>query len=181
VNVEQLKNALPNYAKDIKLNLGIVLNENGAPGLTEKQILAIALASAYTTRNAEIISAIEQHASQVLLAEEMEAARAAATIMAMNNIYYRFTHSMTDPAYQTMPANLRMNIMMNPGNDKVSFELSCLAVSAMNGCSKCMNAHAEQLEKAGATKQAIQSAVRIASVMNAASMGLEIRGKRQLA
>lgn len=174
MNLEQLKKEIPDYAKDIKLNLGNVLNETGAPGLNQKQIISIALASAYATRNAELISAAIQWANEHLSKEEVDAAKSAVTIMAMNNIYYRFTHSMEDPAYQAMPANLRMNVMVNPGTDKVSFELSCLAVSAINGCVKCMNAHAMQLEKAGTSKQGIQSAVRMASVLQAAAISREI-------
>lgn len=174
MNIEQLKNELPDYAKDIKLNLGMVLSEAGAPGLTQKQIVSIALAAAYIIRNKDLIAATANQAQEQLSAEEINAAKAAATIMAMNNIYYRFTHAMTDSSYQTMPANLRMNVLAKSGGDKVNFELNCLAVSAINGCTKCMNAHAEQLEKTGISKQAIQSAIRIASVINAFAVGYEI-------
>lgn len=174
MTIEQLKNALPEYAKDIKLNLASVLDETGSPGLTQKQILSIVLASAYATRNQEVIATATQHAREQLNNDEIRAAKAAATIMAMNNIYYRFTHAMTDAAYATLPANLRMSVMANPGGDKVSFELSSLAVSAINGCAKCMNAHGTLLEKTGASKQAVQSAVRIASVINAVAMAREI-------
>lgn len=174
MNLEQLKSALPDYAKDIKLNLGSVLTETGAPGLNQKQILSIALTSAYATRNQEIISCANEQAQEALTPDEINAAKAAAVIMAMNNIYYRFTHAMTDSAYTSMPANLRMNVMANPGSDKISFELGSLAVSAMSGCGKCMNAHASQLEKAGVSKQGIQSAVRIASVIQAAAVAREI-------
>lgn len=174
MNIETLKNELPDYAKDIRLNLGSVLSIEGAPDLSLKQIMSIALASAYATRNASVIHAAQNQASEHLSAEEVNAAKAAATMMAMNNVYYRFTHAMDDQAYNTMPAKLRMNVMANPGVDKLIFELSSLAVSAINGCGKCMNAHAMQLEKAGVSKQAIQSAVRIASVMQATAMGREI-------
>ncbi|SRR5579883_442329 len=174
MTIETLKNALPHYAKDIKLNLGIVLSMDGSPDLNAKQIVSIALASAYATRNREVISAITKEASSYLSPEEIDAAKAVATIMAMNNIYYRFTHLMEDENYQTMPAKLRMNVIANPGIDKETFELSSLAVSAMNGCGKCMNAHALQLEKAGISKLGIQSAVRIASVIQAAAVAKEI-------
>jgi alkyl hydroperoxide reductase subunit D len=94
--------------------------------------------------------------------------------MAMNNIYYRFVHLVNDPAYASMPARLRMNIIANPGIDKINFELCCLAVSALNGCGMCMEAHTRALTKAGATQQAIQSCIRIAAVINAAATGLAI-------
>ncbi len=174
MNIEQLKNEMPDFAKDIKLNLSTVLTTEGSPELTQKQIISVALASAYITRNQDIIKSITHEAAQQLSNDEIIAAKAAATIMAMNNIYYRFTHTMTDQAYSTMPPKLRMNVMANPEMDKVMFELSSLAVSAINGCGKCMNAHATQLEKAGISKQAIQSTVRIASVINAAATVREI-------
>ena len=174
MNIEKIKNELPDYAKDIKLNLSTVLSEEGSPDLNQKQIVSIALASAYATRNTDLVAATSHHANDYLSSDEINAIKAAATIMAMNNIYYRFIHLMEDEAYNTMPAKLRMNVMANPGIDKITFELSSLAVSAINGCGKCMNAHAAQLEKAGITKQAIQSTVRIASVMNAAALGREM-------
>ncbi len=174
MNLEQLKSDLPEFAKDIKVNLGSVLSETGAPGLTPKQIASIALAAAFAARNQDVIAAVTEFASTELSAEEINAIKAAATIMAMNNVYYRFTHSMTDESYASMPANLRMTIMANPGIDKISFELSSVAVSAINGCSKCMNAHAAQLEKHEVSKQAIQSTVRIASVVYAAAVAREI-------
>lgn len=173
MTIEQLKNDLPDFAKDIKLNLTSVLTDMGSPGLNQSQILSIALASAYSTRNQEVIAFITHEAHANLTNDQIEAAKAAATIMAMNNIYYRFTHSMSDASYSTMPANLRMNVMANQ-SDKIAFELSSLAVSAINGCAKCMNAHALQLEKAGVSKQGIQSTVRIASVINATATAREI-------
>lgn len=174
MSFDQLKNELPDYAKDIKLNLSSVLSETGSPGLNQNQILSIALASAYATRNEAVILAATNQASNTLTSEDMNAAKAAAVIMAMNNIYYRFTHSLEDQTYLSMPANLRMSVIANHGGDKISFELSSLAVSALNGCAKCMNAHAAVLEKAGVGKQAIQSAIRIASVINATAMANEI-------
>lgn len=174
MTIENLKQTLPDYAKDIKLNLSSVLSELGAPGLNKKQIASTALASAYATRNKDVIAATNTWANYDLSADEINAAKAATTIMAMNNIYYRFAHSMADQSYTTMPINLRMNVMANPGGDKINFELASLAVSAINGCAKCLNAHAVTLEKNGVSKQAIQSSVRIASVINAFAQGLEI-------
>lgn len=174
MTIEQIKNALPDYAKDIKLNLGTILSEEGAPDLNLRQIASVALASSYAARNPMIINAVTAHANSHLNTDEINAAKAAAAIMAMNNVYYRFTHSVSDQTYASMPARLRMNVMANPSTDKILFELNSLAVSAINGCSKCMDAHVIQLEKAGVSKQAIQSAVRIAAVINAASISHEI-------
>lgn len=173
MNIEQLKNKLPEYAKDIKLNLSSIITPEGAPNLTLKQIYAIALASAYATKNLSLITAFSNEANHQLLENEINAAKSAATIMAMNNIYYRFVHLVSDKSFSSLPAKLRMNVIGNPGVDKIDFELSCLAVSAINGCGMCLDAHAHELEKAGVSKLAIQSAVRIAAVLNAAAMAIE--------
>lgn len=167
MNIEQLKNQLPDYAKDIKLNLNNILTTEGAPDLTQKQIYAIALASAYATKNSDVIAAIQNAATEHLQENDIVAAKAAASIMAMNNVYYRFVHLTSDKSFATLPAKLRMNIIANPGVDKIDFELNCLAVSALNGCGMCMDAHANELTKAGMSKIAVQSTVRIAAVLNA--------------
>lgn len=172
MTVETLRQKMPAYAKDTKLNLGRVLSADGVDGLTPKQTFSIALASAYATKRPEIIDAVASEA--ILSPEEVEAARAAATIMGMNNIYYRFVHLVGDKEYAKLPANLRMNVIANPGVDKVDFELMSLAVSALNGCGMCMDAHVAEVVKAGVTKQGVQSAIRIAAVLNAAAQALAI-------
>ena len=174
MSIELLKSKLTDSAKDIKLNLSSVLKEDGTSDLNQKQINIIALASAYSTRNKDVIDSIHAEVSEHLSDNEVNAAKSGATIMAMNNVYYRFVHLVSDKSFATMPAKLRMNVIGNPGIDKLDFELSCLAVSAINGCGMCLDAHANELTKAGASKVAIQSAVRIASVLNATAMGVEI-------
>lgn len=171
-NVESLKDALGDHAKDIRLNLGTVLTPEGAPDLNQNQILGIALASAYATRNPEVIAAIKGEAASVLSAEELNAAKAAATVMAMNNVYYRFVHLVHDEEISKLPAKLRMNVIGNPGIAKVDFELYSLAVSAINGCGMCMEAHVHEVVKGGVTKLGAQSAIRIAATLNAAAQGL---------
>lgn len=174
MTLENYKNALPDHAKDIRLNLSTVLTEDGAPDLSLKQIYHIALASAYASRTPDLITAMTELSIAALNNEEINATKSAAIIMAMNNVYYRFTHSMQDKSYAAMPAKLRMNVMMNPGMDKITFELCSFAVSAINGCGLCMNSHATVLEKAGTSKLGIQSAARIAAVINAAAVAREI-------
>jgi alkyl hydroperoxide reductase subunit D len=173
MNIEELKSSLSDYAKDIKLNLGSVLTEEGAPDLTQAQIYSIALASAYATKNTALISAISADAS-TLGDEAKHAAKAAASIMAMNNVYYRFAHLVGDKEYSKMPAKLRMNVIGNSGVEKVDFELMSLAVSAINGCGMCMDAHVHEVTKAGISKQGVQSCIRIASVINAAAQAHHI-------
>lgn len=173
-NLESLKAALPDFAKDTRLNLGSVLTPEGAPELTQNQIFVIALASAYATRDDGVIASILGESSATLSEAEVTAAKAVASIMAMNNVYYRFVHLSGDAEYKTMPAKLRMNVIGNPGIAKLDFELASLAVSAINGCGMCIEAHAHELGKAGASKLAIQSAVRIAAVINASAQSLRI-------
>jgi len=168
----ELKSALPNFAKDIKLNLGRVLAADGMDGLSKESVSGIALASAYATKHAAVITAISE---EVDASDEIvEAAKAAATIMAMNNIYYRFAHLVSDPQYGKMPANLRMNVIGNPGIDKVDFELMSLAVSAINGCGMCMDSHVAEVVKGGVKPAGVQTAIRIGAVISAAAQALAI-------
>jgi alkyl hydroperoxide reductase subunit D len=171
--LDAIRDSLPDYARDLKLNLGTVLAPTGAPGLSEKQIWAVALASAIASRNSDLTRDIEQLASAQLDPPYVNAARAAAAIMGMNNIYYRFLHLVEDPEYRTMPARLRMNIIGNPGIDKLDFELLSLAVSAINGCGTCVAAHERQLRQHGIGREAVQSAVRIAATIHAVASVLE--------
>jgi alkyl hydroperoxide reductase subunit D len=171
--LDAIRDSLPDYARDLKLNLGTVLAPTGAPGLSDKQIWAVALASAIASRNSDLTRDIEQLASAQLDPPYVNAARAAAAIMGMNNIYYRFLHLVEDPEYRTMPARLRMNVLGNPGIDKLDFELLSLAVSAINGCGTCVAAHERQLRQHGIGREAVQSAVRIAATIHAVASVLE--------
>jgi alkyl hydroperoxide reductase subunit D len=173
MNLETIKQHVPDYAKDLRLNLDSVLSESGAPGLSAKQIAIIALASAIASRHEPLTEAIAVQAASVLNPAELDGARAAAAIMAMNNIYYRFTHLVEDAEYQTLRASLRMNVMANPGCGKIDFELASLAVSAINGCGKCVDSHEKTLRKHEVPALAIQSAVRIASVIHAVAVTIE--------
>lgn len=176
MTIDKIRDALPDYAKDLKLNLSSLLNDSV---LSEQQRWGTFLATALASRNARLIAAVSAEAAQRLSPEAVTAAKAAASIMAMNNIYYRFTHLASDPDYGTMPARLRMNVIANPGIEKADFELWSLAVSAINGCGKCIDAHDQVLRKAGVSREAIQQAVRIASVIHAAAATLD--GEQSLA
>lgn len=173
MSLETIRDQLPEYARDLKLNIGSVLTPQGAPGLSEKQIAAVALSTAIAARNPQLTQAIESWAIPHLDDAYVNGARAAAAIMGMNNIYYRFLHLVEDGEYQTMPARLRMNIIGNPGIDKLDFELLSLAVSAVNGCGMCIVSHEKKLRSGGISREQIQSAVRIASVIHAVAGVLE--------
>ncbi|HEY6515973.1 MAG TPA: carboxymuconolactone decarboxylase family protein [Steroidobacteraceae bacterium] len=178
--LDTLRDALPDYARDLKLNLGSVLSPAGAPGLTERQIWAIALGAAEASRNPAFAAAIGALASAHLDAAYQTGARAAAAIMGMNNVYYRFLHLVEDPEYGSMPARLRMNVIGNPGIDKVDFELVSLAVSAINGCGTCVASHERQIRQHGLPREAVQSAVRIAATVHAVARVLDNSGWRAI-
>jgi alkyl hydroperoxide reductase subunit D len=173
MNLDTIKSRIPDYAKDLRLNLDSVLSEAGAPGLSQKQIAIVALASAIASRHEPLTEAVAVQVATVLEAQEQDAARAAAAIMAMNNIYYRFTHLVEEREYETMRASLRMNVIANPGCSKIDFELASLAVSAINGCGKCVDSHEKTLKKHEVSAQAIQSAARIAAVIHAVAVTIE--------
>jgi lipoyl-dependent peroxiredoxin subunit D len=178
--LESLREALPGYARDLQLNLGSVLTAGGAPGLDERQIWAVALAAAAASRNVDFTHDLQALAAQHLDAAHVNAAHAAAAIMAMNNVYYRFLHLVEDEEYAKLPARLRMNIIGNPGIAKADFELLALAVSAINGCGTCVASHERQLRQHGLTREAVQSAVRIAATVHAVARVLEGAGGEQL-
>ncbi len=176
MSLPELKSAIPDYAKDLRLNIDSVLSEGGAPSLTSKQIGLIVLASAIASRHEPLVTALANEAAKTASAQELSGARTAAAIMAMNNVYYRFTHLVSDPEYPTLRAGLRMNAMANPGCDKIDFELCSLAVSAINGCGMCMDSHEKTLRKHDVSAQTVQSVVRIAAVVHAVAVTLEQAG-----
>jgi len=173
MTLNELKSSIPDYAKDLRLNLDSVLTESGAPGLSAKQIGLVALASAIASRYAPLAAAVASEAANSAAPQELNGARTAAALMAMNNVYYRFTHLVGDAEYQTLRASLRMNVMANPGCGKVDFELASLAVSAINGCGTCIESHEKTLRKHEVPALAIQSAARIAAVIHGVAITIE--------
>jgi alkyl hydroperoxide reductase subunit D len=167
MSLETLRAALPAYAKDINLNLSSLAAETV---LSDQQKWGAFLASAYAVGVPAVVKAIEAEASaNGLSVEAANAAKAAAAIMGMNNVYYRALHLLHNQEYRTIPARLRMNIIANPGVEKIDFELWCTAVSAINGCGMCLDSHEAELKKHGVPAAQIQTALRIAAVVNAAS------------
>jgi alkyl hydroperoxide reductase subunit D len=173
MTLDELRDSLPEFARDIRLNLGSVLTPQGAPGLTGGQIASVALAAAIAARNDTLTAAIEGWAAGQLDEAGLNGARAAAAIMSMNNVYYRFLHLVEDEEYARLPARLRMNVIGNPGIDRVDFELLSLAVSAVNGCGTCVASHERKVREGGLSREAVQSAVRIAAVVHAAAVALD--------
>ncbi len=166
MSLDALREQIPDFAKDIRLNLGSLANETT---LTDQQKWGAFLASAIAIGQPSVVASFEAEAAQRLTPEAIMAVRSAAAIMAMNNVYYRSLHLMTNPEYRTLRAGLRMNVLANPGVEKVDFELWSLAVSAINGCGMCLDSHEVELKKHNVPALNIQVALRIASVVAAAS------------
>ena len=164
MSIDTLRNALPAYAKDLSLNLSSLMNETV---LSEQQKWGCFIACAYAVGTGSVIRALEDGCP--LSAEALTAAKAAAAIMGMNNVYYRTLHLMKNREYATLPAKLRMNIIANPGVDKNDFELWSMAVSAVNGCGMCLDSHEEELRKRGVANTVVQASIRIGAVVNAVS------------
>ncbi|MBK6512675.1 MAG: carboxymuconolactone decarboxylase family protein [Polyangiaceae bacterium] len=169
--IDALRAELPPAAKDIALNLGSVL---GPSALDDRQRWGVAIACALATRSAPLVSAVQGEAATRVGDDVLDDARAAASLMAMNNVYYRFRHLVGKDTYAKKPARLRMSRIAQPRTDKVTFELMCLAVSAMNGCEVCIKSHEEVIVAGGLTDEHVHDAVRIAATMTAAAVALSL-------
>ena len=169
--VEELRAGIPDAARDIKLNLQSVLQ----PGsLTPAQTWGVAVASAIATRNTRLRDALIEDARALVGAEVIDDAMAAAALMAMNNVYYRFRHMIGKPSYSEKPARLRMQRIVKPAMNKTDFELFCLAVSAINACEMCIRSHEDVVVKGGLSEEQIHDAIRIAATINAAAVAIEL-------
>ena len=162
-NLDELKQRLPDHARDLRINLGVVASSTA---LSPAQAWTVAVAAAHAARSPTLAAAVEADAP--LDATALAAARGAAAIMAMNNVYYRFVHVV--PEYGELPARLRMQLIGNPGIAKLDFELACLAASAINGCEACMRAHEQSVRDHGGSRDMVQDAVRIAAVLHAVAV-----------
>ncbi|CAM3016686.1 alkyl hydroperoxide reductase [Mycobacterium intermedium] len=168
MSVENLKTALPEYAKDLKLNLGSITRTTA---LDEEQLWGTLLASAAATRNAQVLSEIGAEAADTLSAEAYQAALAAASIMAMNNVFYR-GRGFLEGKYDDLRAGLRMNVIANPGVNKANFELWSFAVSSINGCSHCVVAHEHALREAGVAREAVLEALKVAAIISGVAQAI---------
>lgn len=169
--IDQLRGAIPPSAKDIQLNLASVLQDGT---LSDAQRWGVALACAIAVRNPRLREAVLVDAATAVGDAVLEDARAAASLMAMNNVYYRFRHLVGKDGYSSRPARLRMARIAQPRTDKVTFELMCLAVSAINGCEACIRSHEHVIIEGGLTEEHVHDAVRIAATIHAAAVALEM-------
>jgi lipoyl-dependent peroxiredoxin subunit D len=164
MSLTQFAETLPGYARDLRLSLAALLDDQS---LGDQRKYGLILACAHGTGYRPIIAAAEAEADGKLAPEAAEAARAAAALMAMNNVYYRFVHLVSNPVYATLPAKLRTDVVCNPGIDKADFELFSLAVSAINGCGMCIDSHERVLSRHCVNAETIQAAARIGAVIKA--------------
>ena len=152
------------YIKDLRLNIKNILKPQA---LSEKEVALTGMALASNVKNEKILSFFEQMADKHEANEEEKAeALACASLLAANNVLYRFRHFVDKDDYQRKPARIRMNIMMKPVLGKEMFELISLAVSAVNGCEACVKSHEQSVISEGGDQDRIWHAIRIASVVN---------------
>lgn len=166
MSIDALHALIPAYGQDLSRNLTVLLGETL---LSQQQKWGTFLASAHAVGVREVVQHFEAAASAILSPEAMSAAKTASAIMAMNNVYYRALHLMENPEYQGLRSGLRMNLLTNPGVDKLDFELWSFAVSAINGCAVCMDSHEKVLRDHGISDVQVQTALRIAATVNAIS------------
>jgi lipoyl-dependent peroxiredoxin subunit D len=170
-NLETLRERLPEALRDLKLNLQTVT----APGvLGTAQRLGVALSAAAAARHPELRRVLVAMTEREVGRAVVEDALAAAALMGMNNVYYRFRHYVGKPSYGDKPARLRMQRIAKPSTNKVDFELFCLAVSAVNGCETCIRAHEKVVVDGGLTEDQVHEAIRIAASVHGAAVALEV-------
>ncbi|TLS45158.1 alkyl hydroperoxide reductase, partial [Streptomyces montanus] len=167
---DELKSAIPDYAKDLRLNLGSVIGDSGLP---PQRLWGTVLACAIASRSPRVLRELEEEANARLSPEAYTAAKSVAALMTLNNVFHRTRHLLSDPEYGTLRAGLRMNVIGNPGVDRTDFELWSLAVSAINACGQCLDSHERVLRRAGVDRETIQEAFKIAAVLLAVGVTLD--------
>lgn len=170
---EAFLESIPDYAKDLKLNLTSLLKQTE---LTEQQIWGTVIAAAMGARHPALTAILLAEAAKVATPETQNAAKTAAAVMGMNNVYYRFTHMFPDDTYSSIPARLRMNGIRTHGGDPVDFELYCTVVSAINNCTMCVTSHERVLREKGVSKEMIAAAVRLGAVIHALALVFDTQG-----
>jgi alkyl hydroperoxide reductase subunit D len=171
--VDALRDQIPELAKDIRLNLQSALGA-GDKSLTPEQRWGVAVAAAAASRNAVLRDAIVADARREVAEPVIEDALAAAALMSMNNIYYRFRHMIGKASYGDRPARLRMNRLVRPAVSKTDFELYSLAVSAINGCESCVRSHEAVVLEGGLGEDQVHDAIRLAAIVHATAVSLEL-------
>lgn len=178
MTLDALIDSLPSFAKDLRLNFSSLVRNNSE--LSTQQLWGTAVVSAIATRNTALTSAVLADAQQKLSAQALEAAKAVAAVMGMNNVWYRFHHLSSNPKYAEMPARLRMTALRGHNVEEADTELWALAVSTINGCAKCVDAHERTVRGKGASEELVASVVRVASVIHAIGAVLDALAPEEL-
>jgi alkyl hydroperoxide reductase subunit D len=171
MSLDSLIDSLPSSAKDLKLNYSSLVRNNAE--LTDQQLWGTLAVAAIATRCARLTEAVLAAAEERISAQALEAAQTSAAIMGMNNIFYRFHHLTSNAKYSTMGARLRMNGLRGHGVEEIDFELWSLAVSAINGCGKCVDAHEKAVREKGANEELVMAAIRVAAVVHGIGVALD--------
>jgi len=168
--VDGLRAALPGYARDLRADLAAVV---GGSGLSEQQLWGTLLVTAIASRSPRVLAELGPAAKARLSAHAWTAARQTASRMVMNNVYHRTLHLLGDEAYGRLRVGLRTKAIGSPGVARADVELWSLAVSAVNGCGVCLDAHERELRECGVGRETVQAAIRVAAVVQAAAVTLE--------
>jgi len=169
--LETLREQLPEYARDLKVNLQTVMQSSH---LSAAQRWGVAVAAAAVAGNIKLRDALLDAARSEVDPGVVEDALAAVALMGMNNVYYRFRHILGKPEYSQKPARLRMTRIAKPATSKTDFELFCLVVSAITGCGACVQSHEKVVTQAGLSDEAVHDAIRIAATVRGVAVALEL-------
>lgn len=172
MSLDALKAAVPDYAQDLRRNLDAVV-EHG--GLTQQRLWGTVLACAIAARSARVLREVAHEAGARLSADALTAAKSAAAHMAVNNVFHRTRHLLSDPAYGELRTGLRMTALGRPGEGvtKADVEFWSFAVSAVNACGLCLDAHERALRRLEVDRETIQEGIKIAAVVQALATTLD--------
>ena len=174
MSLENIKQALPDYAKDLRINLDNVLNTENSAGLTEKQIFGSALSVAMACKNEFLIKNFLPLCENILSEQDIFGIKSAVSLMGMNNVYYRSIHLAEEEDLVKRPAGLRMTMMLKHGIPQKDFEIYSLAVSCLSGCGMCIKSHSAKLKQEGLSVSAIQSVIKISAVIQGCNQSLNL-------
>ncbi len=173
--IDALKEQIPDYAKDVRLNLDAVLLRSSLP---QEEALGSALAAAFAAKSDTLVAALI--AAPGLSEEEKNGALAAASVMGMTNVWYTYLDLAGDEELKKQQAQLRMNVYANhAGVGERKFEMWALAASLIGKCRFCVGAHVDGLKKLGLSVTELRDVGRIASVINATAQVLAAEKARE--
>ncbi len=169
-NLDALRETFGDPVRDIKVNLSGLANSDA---FEADQMWGVLLASAYYIGEPKLLAALLADAQAGGMSPEMlEDTKAAASIMGMNTVYYRFRHLVGKEGYGQKPARLRMQWMARPKTSKANFELMSMAVACLAGCEMCIKAHEASILQHGLGEEQVHESVRFAAILQGAAVAL---------